>query len=402
MFGGVKRAIAWFMDGLVEALAGIGDRFSRRARLRLVPVDDGYAIEQEGGKREKTVLRLEQAGDVTRFMPPEAAAALKKRDVDLVLPSDGLLIRTLDPMPAESRSYLDGIVRHQLERLVPWRTEDVLHSYQAAPAGAKDDRLIVTIAATARSLHARTLAALSALNPAELRLLYPNVPQTGGDVAIRVDDNSIAIARLKRIRRGVVMMLSIILLVSAAGFGVLAYTGNHAAELLATAEQSVSELRQRLAARGPQRLLGRDFEAIVARKRAAPIAVAAIDALADALPDDTFLTELRIAEGRIRMTGVSRNVAELVPAIEGSPLFAEASFFAPTARLPNSQGDRFHLEARLKPAGATSAEAKPSDLRPREPSTRPPSAREPSTREPSAREPSAREREQGSVDRIDQ
>ena len=368
MIGGVKRAIAWFMDGLVEALAAIDDRFRRRARLRLVPVDDGYAIEQENGRREKTLLHLEQAGDVTRLTPPQAASALKQRDVDLVLPADGLLIRTLDPMPVESRSYLDGIVRHQLERLVPWRTDDVLHSYQVAPVGARDDRLIVTIAATARSMHARALAALSALSPGELRLLYQNVPQTGGDIAIRVDDNSVALARLRRIRRGVVMALAVLLMISAAGFGVLAYTGNQAAESLATAEQSASELRQRLAARGPQRLLGRDFEAIVARKRAAPIAVAAIDALADALPDDTFLTELRIAEGRIRMTGVSRNVAELVPLIEASPLFAEATFFAPTARLPNSQGDRFHLEARLKPAEAKQAEAKPPELRPRDPS----------------------------------
>jgi general secretion pathway protein L len=78
--------------------------------------------------------------------------------------------------------------------------------------------------------------------------------------------------------------------------------------------------------------------------------VLALDALSAALPDDTWLSELRLAEGRLRMTGISHNVAGLVPMIEGSPGFTDATFFAPTTRLPGSQGDRFHLEARLVPA----------------------------------------------------
>ena len=38
-----------------------------------------------------------------------------------------------------------------------------------------------------------------------------------------------------------------------------------------------------------------------------------------------------------------------LPLIEASPSFAEATFFAPTSRLPGGQGDRFHLETRLQP-----------------------------------------------------
>src|SRR5690349_23002874 len=42
------------------------------------------------------------------------------------------------------------------------------------PAGADDSRLIVTMAATTRSLHQRRLEHLSSLQPRNLRLVYRN------------------------------------------------------------------------------------------------------------------------------------------------------------------------------------------------------------------------------------
>jgi len=350
LFGSVRQAIDWFIGGLVEAMVAVGERFSHREPLRVVAAEGGYAIERADGTREPAPLELETAGGETAFAPARAAAALKDQDVDLVLPPGELLVRTLDPLPPDSRSYLDGIVRHQLERLVPWRADDVIYNYQIATAGPRDDRLVVTIAATARSLHAGLIGALTALEPRKLQLLYPDVPQIGGDVAIRIDDNSAEAARLGRFRLGVIAMLAMLLIASAAGFGYLAYTWQQATAAIASADDAIVDLRKRLAARGPQEPVAeRDRAALVARKVQTPVAVLAVDALATVLPDDTWLTELRVADGHVRITGVSRNVAGLVPLIEANPAFAEATFFAPTTRLPDNQGDRFYLDARLVP-----------------------------------------------------
>jgi general secretion pathway protein L len=88
---------------------------------------------------------------------------------------------------------------------------------------------------------------------------------------------------------------------------------------------------------------------MVERRWKAPYSVVALDALAKALPDNTWLSEVRVSEGRIRMVGTSKDVPGLVPLIEASPAFAGATFYAPTARLPGGEGDRFHLEAKLLP-----------------------------------------------------
>jgi general secretion pathway protein L len=344
-----RRAINWLVEGLMQAWAAVEDRLWPRQRFLLVRTAEGYALQRPDGQTVIAGLPLtSELGEI----PAEAAAAVKDSDVDIVLPAEELLIRTLDPLPAQSKPYIDGIVRHQLERLTPWRVGDVLYSYQTTPAGADDSRLIVTMAATTRALHQRRLEHLAILHPRNLRLVYPAALE-GKDVAIDVTGNKGSVQREQDMRRaigwgaaglGAVCVLAIVLLTLA---------WQRTESTLDATEREVADLRAKLAGGGPLVSRGdRDVEAVFDRRLNTPFAVLALDALSDSLPEDTWLTEFRVAEGHVRMTGVSRAVSRLVPLLEASPSFAEATFFAPTTRLPNSQGDRFHLDAKLVLPGA--------------------------------------------------
>jgi general secretion pathway protein L len=354
LLNSVKQAIAWFIDGLAEAAAGLMDRVSKRTPVRLIDVGGGaYAIEQADGKRDRARLKIVQKGDDSQLQPPEAAKQLSERDVDLVMPPDELLIRTLDPLPAESRQYVDGIVRHQLERFVPWRSDNVLYSYEIAPVSAEDERLVVRVAATARTLHAPLMAAVGALGPRKLRLLYRGAGQAGGDIAIPLERGDSASAQLRQLRNAVMGTVAALLLLSAAAFGYLAYSWNDATSALEVADKTDADLRKQMGGRGAQETPAtRDLRAILARKQAQPLAVMALESLSKALPDDTWLTELQIADGQLRVSGTSQSVAELVPSVQKSPIFADATFFSPTTRLANNEGDRFHLQVRLVRPGA--------------------------------------------------
>jgi general secretion pathway protein L len=354
VFAGAKTAIGWFLDGLAEAAANLADRIGKRAPVRLVDVGGGgYAIEQSGGKREQARLNIVSSGEGARLQPAQAAAQLGERDIDLVLPADELLVRTLDPLPAESRQYLDGIVRHQLERFVPWRADNVLYNYEVGPVAADDERLSVRVAATARTLHAPLIEAANALKPRKLRLLYPGAGQSGGDIVIPIDDGTIAVAQMRRLRFGVAAALAAFVLLSAGAFGYLIWSWQQAADALAVAQNTEADLRKQIGARGgAETPASRDLRAILTRKQAQPPTVLAIEALSGALPDDTWLTDLQLADGQMRVSGTSQSVADLVPAVQKSPLFADATFFSPTTRLANNQGDRFHLQVRLVPPKA--------------------------------------------------
>ena len=342
-----RSAINWLVEGLIQAWAAVEDRLWPRRRLLLVQTAEGYTLHRPDGQ---AVERLQLGGPAADF-PPEAEAVVKDGDVDIVLPVEEVLVRALDPLPAQSKPYLDGIVRHQLERLTPWRASDVLYSYHAAPAGPEDSRLMVTIAATARSLHRRRLEQLAALQPRHIRLVFRNALE-GKDVAIDVSGDGAAMLREQRMRRAIGWSAVGLTTASLLAVVLLVLVWQRTEATLETVEREVADLRAKLTATGPVlSLADRDVASIFNRRLNTPVAVLALDALSASLPDDTWLSEFRIAEGRIRMSGVSRSVSRLVPLLEASPSFAEATFFAPTTRLPNNQGDRFHLDAKLVPPG---------------------------------------------------
>ena len=110
-----RRAINWLVEGLMQAWTAIEDRLRPRRRLLLVRTADGYALQHPDG--QTVIAGLPLTGELGEI-PAEAAAAVKDSDVDIVVPAEELLVRTLDPLPAQSKPYIDGIVRHQLERFV--------------------------------------------------------------------------------------------------------------------------------------------------------------------------------------------------------------------------------------------------------------------------------------------
>jgi general secretion pathway protein L len=54
------------------------------------------------------------------------------------------------------------------------------------------------------------------------------------------------------------------------------------------------------------------------------------------------------------LTGVTRDAPALIELIEQSGRFTRATFFAPTTRSSSDTGDRFHIEAIIKPLGPSS------------------------------------------------
>jgi general secretion pathway protein L len=94
-----------------------------------------------------------------------------------------------------------------------------------------------------------------------------------------------------------------------------------------------------------QRLLER-------RKQTTPSNVIVLDALSQILPDHTYVTELRIEGDKLQIVGVTRDAAALIGLIEQSPHFSHAAFYAPTTRTPGDPGERFHVEAHIKPVFA--------------------------------------------------
>jgi general secretion pathway protein L len=85
------------------------------------------------------------------------------------------------------------------------------------------------------------------------------------------------------------------------------------------------------------------------RKRTTPSSVIVLEALSQILPDHTYVSELRIDGDKLQLVGMTRDAPSLIQLIEHSSHFMNAVFFAPTTQTPGEPGERFHIEARIKP-----------------------------------------------------
>ena len=93
--------------------------------------------------------------------------------------------------------------------------------------------------------------------------------------------------------------------------------------------------------------LGSALGLLAKRKQTGASDVVVLEALSQALPDGTYVTELRIDGDKVQIVGMTQDAPSLIRLIERSPQFSRATFFAPTTRAPNEPGERFHIEAHV-------------------------------------------------------
>ena len=72
------------------------------------------------------------------------------------------------------------------------------------------------------------------------------------------------------------------------------------------------------------------------------------DEMSRILPDQTFLTEARIADSKVTMTGFSSDAARLVRIIDQSPLFSGAALTAAITSDATEHKDRFSISFRVR------------------------------------------------------
>ena len=344
----IGESFSRWIDSVAENVHSLIDRWCGVQRqVQLIEQDqDTFTLHALGPTKDASLpdqrIRIAQ-GAIAETLSADWLETLRGSRAELVLRPTRFMFRPLE-LPKRAAEFLDGIVRAQIDRLTPWTVGEAVYSW-TPPIEAGNERIQLTVAATARAQVTPYVKALAALGATAI--VVSTVPQeaASGAAPLKVfEQQSRGALEITRIRRILMLVLAAAAAMAVISIGV----SSIAADSLDTEQQDLTrQISKRRAAMrqdggNAQRMLER-------RKQTTAASVIILEALSKLLPDHTFVTELRVEGGKVQVTGLTRDAPSLIRLIEQSPHFERATFFAPTTQSPGEPGERFHIEARIKP-----------------------------------------------------
>ena len=281
-------------------------------------------------------------------LPADWETVLRGSRVEILLTSGRVLFRSLD-FPKQAVDFLDGMIRAQIDRLTPWAADDVVFGW-SLPSTIANERVELTLAAMSKQEVQPLVQLATGLGAASVAA-FAALPAGGTPAKIKIFDKSLrgAIGRAADVPRILRVVLLSVGVAAAACLIVSPYIGN-------TLDSEQQQLQRRISQRRASLRLdpnaggGSTLNLLAKRKQTTPSSVMVLEALSQALPDSTYVTELRIEGDKVQVVGMTQDAPSLIRLMERSPQFARATFFAPTTRAQNDPGERFHIEAHITPS----------------------------------------------------
>jgi general secretion pathway protein L len=350
MLSELKDLFAIWIAATVAAIDAIAMRIVPQRRIRFVE-----------GERDRFTARvmspgkgpvLPQASFRLSNGKPEPAfnaewqAALRGSHIEVVMRSDHMLFRAVD-FPKAAADFLEGMVRAQIDRLTPWPASEAVFG-MTAPAPIAGDRIALTVGATSQAKIQPLLWFAASARAASVAGLVEAADAVGTSEPIKIFQRSLGSAVGTAIDVPLLLRRTLLgaSLAAAASLAIASYAGN----ALDDEQQELSRLiGQRRAALRVNQGSGSAETLLAKHKQTSPSTVMVLEAISRALPDSTYVTELRVEGDKVQVVGLTQDAPSLIRLMEQSPQFSRATFFAPTTRGQNEPGERFHIEAHITP-----------------------------------------------------
>ncbi len=341
--GGFSR----WMDAVAAAAVAILGRLSAPRVMRLTEQANGsFTLHIPADKTAPSFAPIKIAKGVADCSG-EAAAALKGSQVELAMRPGQFFFRAIE-LPRRASEFIDGIVQAQIDRITPWTASEAVVGW-SQPTEIAADKISVTIAAAPRAQIIPLTQAVGGLGVKSI-VVSTTLPDANGDqAAIRVFEQSAAGALERRqVRRLLLAGLVVAGLLAGVAIATDVVVGGVVQSRQADVSRRIAERRGIIRA-GNDAVANSALAKLARRKNQTPANVIVLEALSNVLPDNTYVSELRIESDKVQVIGITSDAPSLIRLIEQSPHFSRATFFAPTTRAPSDPGDRFHIEARIKP-----------------------------------------------------
>jgi general secretion pathway protein L len=299
-------------------------------------------------------LSLRRRGDETALgeygaddggLAAAAVAALRRPPRCVVIRvGPGVLLERPVELPLAAERDLDRVISYEMDRLTPFTAAEIVWHAAVAKRDVAQRRLLLRLSLVPRRALQPCLDLLSraGLHPTWVEARSADgTPRRIALAASRADRTA---RRVLAIAAGVVAALAVVTVVTPFATQVLARAEvERAIATLAPRVAKVEALRQRAAAG----IAGADV--LTAERARIGDPLQALAAVTDIVPDDSWLTEFSLHQGKLGISGQSPGAARLIPALAADPAFRNPAFAAPMTRAPDGHADLFVIRAELSP-----------------------------------------------------
>jgi general secretion pathway protein L len=341
-----------WVDTLARLLLRLQEAWRSRRLLTVTPQESDFVVRQRAPRRESLLGTF----SIENPAPPDIARVARQSFVVLELPAENVVVSRIN-VPAQARGFLDGVIRNQIERLAPWRANEVAHGYCAEPHGEQPNMLCVRVIIaplTIMDAMRQTLATIGF--PVDRISTHESGLDSEPAVALWSQLANMPAGGLQRARRSIALGLAGCVILS---LTLSLWSGMSAMSIQERSDEArrrVADLQrqlQRSRAAPEGAAIGSDEDAWHL-KETLPSAVITIENLSRALPDVAHVTEFNLQQKTLRISGLTVDAPSLIASLEESGHFEQVHFFSPTTRAPNGKFS-FHIEGQVK-AGPAKAE----------------------------------------------
>ncbi len=346
------RFAAWWI-GELHALIPQSWRAAlmRGTRRLFIDVDGPFAhvtLHATQGVRELATLALADG----RCDDEAALTSMRDERPDEVVVRIALrqVLRQTLSFPLAAQENLRQVLAFEMDRNTPFKAEQVYFDFVVVDRDPRARRLQVQL----------TLMPRARIDPLLNLLARTGLPATSLTV---INEESAAPAhaaellpvpsRPRRMRgntgryQAVLAGLALLLLVIAV-LVPLVQKHRMVRQLEAEVQQARETAMQAQQIRQELEQLVAESNVLAERRNERPLVIQVVDEVTRLLPDNTWLTRVEVADGKVKMQGESSNASDVATLIVGSALFSDASFEAPVTRDLQTQQERFLISANLK------------------------------------------------------
>ena len=259
----------------------------------------------------------------------------------LQIPTERAFVKTVQ-LPLAAVENLPEVLAFEMDRQTPFQPDQVHFGYSVLARSTAEKTLRVRLTVVPRAVVAGALEQLR-----RQKMTADAVEVVDADRLIDIPGVASDVAGIGRLN-GLLATLCLLLLIAAvASPAAVRYYR------IADMEREIAVLKPRaetaLARRGDADRQAEGVVQAIAARAAAPVATAVLEEVTRLLPDDTWLAQFNIVSGRVEIEGSTASATNLVPLLEGSPLFAAVSFRAPLTTNAVTRREHFQFVIELAP-----------------------------------------------------